>query len=314
MMFTPPLHARLEELALIELSGPDAFSFLHGQITQDVTGLPQGQARVAGYCTAKGRLLASMVFWRSGRQEDTCRALVRADLADALVKRLTMFVLRAKVRIQRSDATVWAVGLPVGHEALPTGPWAVREGDDGDWVQAPGAVNDAGPMRCWFVSAQGQAPLGENTPAWADAWRAQDIRAGLPWVQAATQEVFIPQTLNLDLIDGVSFTKGCYPGQEVVARSHYRGTVKRRTAAGQCPAPADAISGTDIFAPGADIYDASKPESPWGRVVNIQVLDGQAWLLFEAQLSDLGQADLRLGSAEGPAIQLVELPYAITAA
>lgn len=309
-MFTSPLHARLDELALIEITGPDAFTFLHGQLTQDISGLPLGQARLAGYCTAKGRLLATLVVWRSGRQDDSCRALVRADLADALVKRLSMFVLRAKVRVQCSPALVWGAGLPADHAAAAAAAWAVLEDEEGDWVRAPGA--DA-PVRSWFIASEGRLPPGVAVAGWADAWRVRDIGAGLPWVQSATQEVFIPQTLNLDLIDGVSFTKGCYPGQEVVARSHYRGTVKRRMAAGRCQAPVDAATDTAVFAPGADIYDARRPDAPWGRVVNLQVFEGQAWLLFEAQLADLDEAQLRLGGAEGPAIQLLDLPYAITA-
>ena len=306
MMFTPPLHTRLDELAVIEFAGPDAVSFLHGQITQDVSGLPQGQARPAGYCTAKGRLLATMVFWRSGAEN--VRALVRADLADVLAKRLGMFVLRAKVSVRRLDSAVWGVGLPAG-EAHEAGDWAVRQAEDGDWVHAPSAPG-AEIRRCWYVAQAGSTPPGMQTSGWAQAWRAQDIQAGLPWVQAATQELFIPQTLNLDLIDGVSFTKGCYPRQEVVARSHYRGTIKRRMSAGSCPAALG--PGADAaFAPGTDIYDAAKPDAPWGRVVNSQIFDGRAWLLFEAQLADLNQAELRLGSPQGPVIELAQLPYFI---
>ncbi len=308
MTFSPPLHSRLDELALIEFSGPDAAAFLHGQITHDVTGLPQGQARLAGYCTAKGRLLATMVVWRSQRQADTLRALVRADLADALAKRLGMFVLRAKVVVRRTDAAVWGVGLPPAGEVPAAGAWSVHETEDGDWVQAP-AAPEAAIRRCWFVAQAGAKPPGTQTSGWAQSWRAQDIRAGLPWVQAATQELFIPQTLNLDLLDGVSFTKGCYPGQEVVARSHYRGTIKRRMAAGRCPA---SFGAPEAYTAGTDIYDARKPDSPWGRVVNLQVADGHTWLLFEAHLADLNEAELRLGDAQGPAIELVELPYSIT--
>jgi folate-binding protein YgfZ len=125
---------------------------------------------------------------------------------------------------------------------------------------------------------------------------------------AATQDVFIPQTLNLDLIDGVSFTKGCYPGQEVVARSHYRGTVKRRMAYGTVN---ETPSQPAASLPGIDIFDANKPNSPCGRVINSAQAQ-QIHLLLEIQLSDLESADFRLGEVDGPAITLHALPYAIT--
>ncbi len=314
-MFTPALHAPLEELALIEFTGADALSFLQGQLTQDIAGLPFKQAKPAGYCTAKGRLLATMVVWRSERQADTCRALVRADLADALVKRLSMFVLRAKVRVQRMPNPVWGLGLPAAHEAAASEAWAVNETEAGDWIRAPQAPGgDTAIARCWFIGDVSKIEAGDLNTEWAAYWRAQYICAGLPWVKAATQEMFIPQTLNLELIDGVSFTKGCYPGQEVVARSHYRGTIKRRMAAGICslPSAASAENSSD-YAAGTDVFDAQHPDAPWGRVVNLQTVGDQAWLLFEAQLADLEQAQLHLGSAQGPAIQLIQLPYSIAA-
>jgi folate-binding protein YgfZ len=306
---SPAALARLDELALIEFSGADALTFLHGQLTQDLTALPEGQARLAGYCTAQGRLLATMVIWPSTRQPGALRALVRADLADALVKRLRMFVLRAKVTIERGAGTVWGVGLS-GADARAAAPaWTLSTDAAGDWVRAPDGAQAGEPAaRCWLAAEPGHAPAGADDAAWAAQWRARDIRAGLPWVQDATRELFIPQTLNLDLTGAVSFTKGCYPGQEVVARSHYRGTLKRRMAAGSCAVSADSADAA-LCAAGTDIFDAREPDAPWGRVVNAQIADGQAWLLFEAQLASLDQADLRLGSAAGPVIHKAALPY-----
>src|SRR5690606_22708266 len=132
-------------------------------------------------------------------------------------------------------------------------------------------------------------------------WHAADIAAGLPWVQTATQDVFIPQTLNLDLIDGVSFTKGCYPGQEVVARSHYRGTVKRRMAYGLIQAPGGIDAGT---LPGTDTYNANDPGNPCGRIVNAAQAGESIHVLMEVQLADLGHADFRLGQPAGPVIAI----------
>src|SRR5690606_761075 len=132
----------------------------------------------------------------------------------------------------------------------------------------------------------------------------------LPWVQAATQDLFIPQTLNLDLLGGVNFSKGCYPGQEVVARSHYRGTVKRRMA----HAVSEAYSGTEAAAlAGVDTFDGKQPDAPCGRIVNAAMdTNGALHVLMEVQLADLETADFRLGSPTGPALQVRgQTPYGV---
>lgn len=323
--------APLDDLAVIEIAGPDAASFLHGQLTHDVTGLPSDQARLAGYCTAKGRLLGSMVVWRGHQAPDsTLYAIVKADVAATLVKRLSMFVLRAKATLTLSGLTVVGVALERPFADKPAGPgpspaqglineagilsaqsqaWDVARTDAGSWIAAPSA--DSAIARWWFIAqdAHSHAYQPASSTNAAECWRAADIAAGLPWVEAATQDVFIPQTLNLDLIDGVSFTKGCYPGQEVVARSHYRGTVKRRMAYGIVDAAAGVAAGTLA---GVDIYNTHNPASPCGRIVNAAVCDG-IHVLMEVQLSDLADADFRLQQADGAPIDLLPLPYRIKA-
>ncbi len=334
--------ASLSDLAVIEITGADAGSFLHGQLTHDVVNLGAEQARFAGYCTAKGRLLGSLVFWHEENVEPpTIHALVKADIAEALVKRLSMFVLRAKAKLRITDLRVqglsikWtnapdtssvepdntsAPGLALLPQfdlnTLPVQPpsGTVRRIAGITCIAAPSA--DPLQDRWWIIAAPADASAdpsmqhsAESGPADAEArWQAADIAAGLPWVVAATQDVFIPQTLNLDLIDGVSFTKGCYPGQEVVARSHYRGTVKRRMAYGTVSEASAQPAGS---LPGIDIFDANKPNSPCGRVIN-SARAQNTHLLLEIQLSDLETADFRLGEPGGPAITLQALPYAIT--
>ena len=316
----------LRDLSVIKISGADAADFLHGQLTQDIVGLPAGQARLAAYCTPKGRLLATLVIWRDPAQPDELTALVKTDIAEALVKRLSMFVLRAKVKLAIEPNTVLGIGLPAGSANTaasadastgaqkipgerPAPPkdapaWTVVQTNQGTWISAPHA--DADTQRWWLVavpdsSLQAQPATGSQT-----AWQAADIAAGLPWIEAATQDVFIPQTLNLDLIEGVHFTKGCYPGQEVVARSHYRGTVKRRMAYGI----ADSAEAS-APAPGADIFDTARPKSPSGRIINVAVHDGQAHMLLEIHLADLETAEYRLNSIEGAQIGMQPLPYRI---
>lgn len=328
------------DLAVIEITGADAGSFLHGQLTHDVVNLAADRARLAGYCTAKGRLLGSVVFWHVQNAETpTIRALVKADIAEALVKRLSMFVMRAKAKLQITDLRVQGLSITWTnapdtssvHAGSTPGLASLPQLDPGTLPAHPqsGTVQHVAGVTCiaapitdpqqdrwWVVSAPSDLPVSETTAttsASKDAdntalWQAADIAAGLPWIVAATQDVFIPQTLNLDLIDGVSFTKGCYPGQEVVARSHYRGTVKRRMAYGTVDGPvAQAADGL----PGIDIFDANKPNSPCGRVINSAQVQ-QTHLLLEIQLNDLEAADFRLGAADGPAITLHALPYAIT--
>lgn len=310
----------LEQLAVIEISGADAATFLHGQLTHDIAQLPPGLACLAGYCTAKGRLLASLVVWRAPQSEPPAfHALIAKDIAETVVKRLSMFVLRAKAKLAVTTLPVQGIVLRrdeakqaeqaleragIAGASLPSdpSPYTVVHLPDAACIAAPSA--DAGAARWWIVGKAGAAAQ----PGAEALWRAADIAAGLPWIVAATQDTFIPQTLNLDLIDGVSFTKGCYPGQEVVARSHYRGTIKRRMAHGLIePAPASEPL------PGADIYDARQPESPCGRVINAASTETGCHLLLEVQLADLDSADFRLETAEGATIRIQPLPYSIAA-
>lgn len=343
--------ARLRDLAVIEISGADAVSFMHGQLTQDVAGLPAGRAALAGYCTPKGRLLATMVLWHApaGAEPSVLYAMVKADIAQALVKRLSMYVLRAKAKLRLTGMPVSglaphsAAGGPLpaagtGPEAqlppdaalaaLPADPqpWSLTSNDSGVFIAAP-AADGCGP-RWWWVGperpqgeaaasgsqdgtaanqsqGQPQSDAAADAGTHAEAWRALDIAAGLPWISAATQDMFIPQTLNMDLIGGVNFTKGCYPGQEIVARSHYRGTVKRRMAGGVI----DAALPQAAQLAGRDTYDAGRPGSPAGRVVDAAAAAGKTALLMEVQLADLAGAIYRLEAADGPAIALRALPY-----
>ncbi|CAB3708213.1 folate-binding protein YgfZ [Achromobacter sp. SIMBA_011] len=313
--------APLDDFAVFSASGADALTFLHGQLTQDVTGLPADAARLAGYCTAKGRLLATLVMWRGAAPaEDAPQlyALVRQDLAAALIKRLSMFVLRAKVKLAPAALHVAGVqadpaqlpALEAAAGALPRTPWQRAELPSGTWIAAPSAGAVA---RWWWIASDEQlaaaAPLAAvlgQVPA--AQWHAADLAAGIPWITTATQDVFIPQTVNLDLIQGVSFTKGCYPGQEVVARSHYRGTVKRRMAFGTI---ADA-GVADAGLAGQDVFDATQPGEPTGRIVDAARGDAGVSVLFETTLAALPEGDLRLGAADGPRIAAAPLPYSIT--
>lgn len=319
--------APLEQLRVFTVTGQDAVSFLQGQLTNDIAASSPDHAILAGYCTAKGRLLATMAVWRGvGQPAEQVTGFMRASLSDAVIKRLRMFVLRAKAVFdtpELSVAGVWTHADQVDQlsqalgAALPTTAWARVERPGGTWICAPSTRSDQRQsiLRWWWVASAEQrnavaaalAPLMTLAPA-AD-WDGLDMLAGLPWIDTPTQDLFIPQTVNLDLIEGVSFTKGCYPGQEVVARSHYRGTVKRRMALGlirTSDLPEGEIRGLDV-------YDTTVTTEPSGRIIDMGSLagpEGETAVLFEIPLKSLVTPSLALGTLEGPAIRVQTLPYA----
>ncbi|WP_296559952.1 folate-binding protein [Pigmentiphaga sp.] len=316
--------APLDHLTVLEARGADAIEFLQGQLTQDVKKLGDADARLAGYCTAKGRLLASAVIWRARPDpaDPVPRVLFLVDrgIAQALQKRLSMFVLRAKVKIAATPlrvAGVWrgadAAVLPAAAGGLlPAAPWSRADLGDATWIAAPSAL-DASPRWWWIGTDDALQQLGAalGTPeqaGLAQAWQAADIAAGLPWITIPTQDLFVPQMVNLELIGGVSFTKGCYPGQEIVARSHYLGKLKRRMFAGHVdggPADLESLAGADVFQEG--------DEQPCGRIVNAAQDDSRVAILYESSLAAAqGAAPLHAGSPTGPTIQPRALPYALS--
>ena len=202
--------ARLNRYGLLSVTGADARAFLHAQLTNDIAKLAPERAALAGWCTAKGRLLATMLVIPS--PEGFLLQLAR-DLAPAVAKRLSMFILRSKVKIaDESDAWaqygLWDADLPVSGVAWQDGAVTVSLGE----------------RRFLKIGRD----LAQSCAESEERWTLQEIRAGRPWISAATQDQFVPQMVNLETIGGVDFQKGCYPGQEIVARAQYRGQVKRR--------------------------------------------------------------------------------------
>ena len=313
--------SRLDDLAVLRIEGADAVQFLQAQLSNDISSLGATDARLAAYCNPKGRMLGSLIIFRE--QADTAEslmALVKADIVEPLLKRLRMFVLRSKVTIDVAPYSVWGLAGrdASGDSGTPHTPWAVHRDESGVRIDAPTSVS--GGPRQWIVLPAENRPrqlaeLGDLPLAGREAWYAQDIEAGLGWVEQANVELFIPQSLNYDLNGGVSFTKGCYPGQEVVARAHFRGVVKRRGLPAHCVAPAELH-----LAAGDDIHDANNPRSPAGRIINAartahhtdESAAQVAWHAFvELNVGDLEQADLRAGSPEGPQLRILPLPYSL---
>jgi len=311
--FTPdtPLHiTALPDYRILTIRGADAQTFLQGQFTQDVKAATTGSARLSAYCTAKGRMLASFIIWQQAQpqtpQEAVYQVMVRSDIADSFARRLRMFVLRAKVTIEETALTpyaYWAGENTMANAPLSRPePWQIVTTESMLQLGLPATT---GLQRGILIAEAGvdtiQAQAGQ--PA---QWAVLDILAGLPWVEKASQEMFIPQDLNLDAIGAVSFTKGCYPGQEVVARSHYRGKLKRRMINGACHNPPAAT-----VAPGTDITDRANTKEPSGQVVNAATLADTLYLLFEVRLEAAEHNQLVLGDENGPEITQLTIPYSL---
>ncbi len=288
--------ARLHDWGVIRAQGAEAAKFLHGQLTQDVEHLQEGQVKLAGYCSAKGRLLASFVMWRGGPEEVLLAC--SADLLPAVLKRLSMFVLRARCKLSDASAELPLWGL-AGAAAAGPGPGAT-----GLCLPLPGAAVAGVPVAraLWVGSAEGAAP---DAPAMdIDAWRWLEVHSGVARIVAATAEQFVPQMVNLELVGGVNFQKGCYPGQEIVARSQYRGTLKRRAYVLHSAAP---------LQPGQEVFLATEAEQPAGMVALAGSWAGQHAGLVELKIAALAEGTLHAGSAVGPALTPADLPYAIPA-
>ena len=291
----------LDSLAVLRVSGADARAFLDAQLTRNVpdagsSGEP-GVASLAGYCSPKGRLLATFVTWSDA---DGVSLVLSRDLAASIAKRLRMYVLRAKVTIDEApDARLAGVEgrtLPTG-EALD--PWQVAVAGARTFVRFPDADGRPRLLRLASGTDAPDAPIDDA------AWRWRDIRAGLPWVTAATQDRFVPQMLNLEAIGAVDFRKGCFPGQEVVARSQYLGKLKRRTALGVL-ASHDAAP-----AAGSDVWQAAGSEAVGVVVAAERGPDGRVALLAELPLALFDAPDLHVGTPDGPALTVEPLPYAL---
>jgi len=292
----------LTDWGVIRAQGADAASFLHGQLTQDVQHLGERSACLAGYCTAKGRLLASAVVWRAG--SDELLLACSADVLPATLKRLSMFVLRAKCKLSDASAGLALHGMAgsvatawLGSNA-PASVWQRSELLGGDAIRLPDAAGSARYLLA-LPAASAAPPLPELAP---DAWQWLEVSSGVARIVGATVEQFVPQMVNFELVGGVNFQKGCYPGQEIVARSQYRGSVKRRAFVFSCDSAAQ---------PGQEVFYSADAEQPAGMVVNAASLAGAHRALVEVKLAALDDGTLHLGAAAGPSMKRVAQPYAV---
>jgi folate-binding protein YgfZ len=293
---------RLSGQGLVRAFGPDAAAFLQGQLTNDVLSIGTGRARLAGFCSAKGRLQATFVVWSGGAEEFFL--VCPAGILAATLKRLSMFVLRAKCKLTDASAEIalWGVaGAPA--EALTAGAevWDKRDvSGTGTVIRLP---DGASIRRALVATPAGSdaAPVAAP-PLSLDAWRWLEVESGIVAIEATTVDRFVPQMVNFERVGGVDFQKGCYPGQEVVARSQYRGTTKRRTFLFDCDVVPEA---------GQDVFAAGETGEPAGTVANAAPrpagVGGSA--LVELRLAALAAPSLHLGAPDGPVLRPSELPY-----
>ena len=300
--------ADLSQLGVIALRGEDTAAFLQGQLSNDVRALHADGAQWSGYCSPKGRLLGNFLAWRQG--EDYCLQL-SGDILPGVLKRLSMFILRAKVQARNaSDENVRLV--VAGRQALAAvtaAMGAVPEATMRSVAGEAGQVIRLGDDKFVLSIAPGraaavwQALRQSATPVGAPVWDWLRLNAGIPMIVAATQELFVPQMVNLEVIGGVSFQKGCYPGQEIVARSQYLGKLKRRMFLAHVDAEA---------MPGDPLSSADMDGQATGTVVNAAPAPAGGFdVLAVAQVESANTQTLHLKAADGAALTLKPLPYAL---
>lgn len=286
--------APLTHLGSICVGGEEARSFLHNQLTSDINHLPGEGVQHAAWCSAKGRMLVSFIVRRDG---DDYILQLSADLVPAIAKRLQMFVLRAKVTIADVTENTVLLGLAgpettaaLSHAGLPL-PEVMKSAAfaDGQVVRIEEnrfhiAVSAGAAAKLW------QALAAKSRPVGVSAWQWLDIRAALPLVSEATREQFVPQMANFERIGGVSFHKGCYPGQEIVARTQYLGKVKRHLYRLTC---------TEAMAAGDELFSVAAPDQACGMVVTASASPAGGYEALAVLMESAADAGVQLRDREG---------------
>jgi folate-binding protein YgfZ len=296
----------LPHLGVIRAVGADAANFLHNQLTNDVLLMKDGECRLAAFCNAKGRMQVSFVVYKRSAEE--VLLVCRRDLIAQTVKRLSMFVMRAKAKLSDASSEFQLMGLAGEAVGLVLGDASLTAQTLPAWQRRPAGSADLltlypalGQPRALWLAPQGVAmPAGPALSA--DVWQVGEVMSGIAWVEHATFEAFVPQMLNYESVDGVNFKKGCYPGQEVVARSQFRGTLKRRAFIVQSPVP---------MAAGQEVFSSLDATQPCGLIAQAAQHESVCVAIAELQLAATENSSLHLGATQGPVLQLLPLPYAL---
>ncbi|HUO44536.1 MAG TPA: folate-binding protein [Burkholderiales bacterium] len=310
---TSTILAELSHFGLLEFSGDDAREFLQGQLSCDVKALPPWHAQYGSYNTPQGRMLASFLLWRG--KDDACYMQLPHGLCEPVRKRIAMFILRSRVKVIDVSKDWMLLGIAGAgakaaiEEKIGAVPASVMEISNA----ANGAILKLGPERFQIIvpasdAARVRASFGNRVePAGYEAWDLLDIRAGIPFILPETQQQFVPQMANLDLIGGVSFSKGCYPGQEIVARMHYLGKLKQRMYLARIDATESPLAGDRIFGSGLGGQAV-------GMIVNAAPApEGGYDALAVMQIESAAAGDAHWKAADGPRLQIRPLPYDVSA-
>lgn len=305
--------ADVSHTGLIAVRGADAAAFLQGQLTNDIRQVSVQHSQLSAYCSPKGRVLACMrIFMR----DDIYYLGLPREILDATLKRLRLFVLRAKVTLDDASDTLIRIGyagpqteatLRAVLDAVPAIIDEVRHNRTLTLLRIRGPqprfeiIGDAADITKLWTALRVFA-----TPAGADVWDLLDIRAGLPSVYATTCDAFVPQMINLQALGGISFTKGCYTGQEIVARMHYLGTLKRRMYLAHITTDTAPQPGNALYASGTE-----QTQSIGSIVAARPAPQGGFTTLAVVEIKSAATAPVHLHNAAGPLLEFMELPYAL---
>lgn len=293
--------ARLDHLGVIRAHGPEADKFLQGQLTQDFVLLGATEARLAAFCSPKGRMLASFIGFKQA--PDEILLVCSRDLLAPTLKRLSMFVMRAQVKLtDASDAlAVFGVAGDSAPELADT-PWSHLNTADGRcWTRLYPAEGVARAMCVVPIPEGGQVEPPAGPTLDGALWQWLEVMSGVATITQPVVDAYVPQMVNYESVGGVNFKKGCYPGQEVVARSQFRGTLKRR---------AYRVAANEALAVAQELFQNGDPEQPCGTVVAAAANPGGGWnaiVSMQTKAADSGQ--LSAGAVGGPALTLLPLPY-----
>ncbi len=310
----------LNRMGLLSVSGEDAVSFLHGQFSNDLIHLGTDTVRLAAYCHHQGRILALFHVWKS---DDRLYLMMPRDMLAAMQKRLQLYVLRSKVRFSDESGKTAILGmgganaeaaLSARFPTRPQKPLDKIENENGVLIRAGDAFG--APRYLLVVPAERlqetESFLSSSLSVCDEnSWILGDIEAGLPQITLPVQDRFIPQMVNLEQVGGLSFQKGCYPGQEVIARSQYRGTVKRRLFHGYVTSVAESPPETEVnLTAGAELFDSS------GQACGTVILsarrdENRIDLLAVVQVDAKERDVIRVEKADGPVVSWVPLPYVV---
>jgi folate-binding protein YgfZ len=279
----------LQHLAVISVSGEDSAKFLQGQLSCDINSLTNSKASVAAFCTPKGRVISTLLVVKA---QATYLLILPASLQDKVSKKLQMYVLRSKVNLNSLDQTWQLRGLQRLFQES-SGPVGAVSAENGVLKLAWSYGREL-----QLSLPSDQSPPAEHQPADDAEWIYQDIAAGFPWFDAGQSELYTPQMLNIDGLDGISFNKGCYTGQEIIARTHYLGAAKRHLFIAECQGIAPLLEDGSL-----SVLDAVNQQS-LGSVLIAQSFLQHTLLLLVLQVADIGTHNLVLDDGKRTAIKL----------